>query len=340
MELYGADVAHPAAELASRLPELLSNLDAVYYPLGRDRGNDDQVLHALEGVRRLARRGVGYPHAVVDPASVLHEHRLTKSAAEIERMERAAEITPVGHRQAMAAVEPGMYEYEAEAVLRGAFRHAGSERHAYPPIVGSGPNATILHYRKNDRQMADGELLLIDAGCEYDYYASDVTRTFPVNGTFSSAQRAVYDVVLAAEQRAIEAVRPGATVEDVHHAALAVLAQGLIDLGVIEEPVDRILSEELYKPWYMHRTSHWLGMDVHDVGAYFLGGKPRALEPGMALTVEPGLYFGPKDESVPEKLRGIGIRIEDDVLTTEGAPRVLTQAIPKGIDAIEQACRG
>jgi len=340
VEEFGADVAYPMAELGERLPELLSNLESVHYRLGRDRGNDDVILRAVDGVRRLARRGVVCPRAIVDPGTVLHDLRLRKSAAEVACMERASSITAVGHREVMAKVSPGMYEYEAEAVLRGAFRRAGSERHAYPPIVGSGPNATILHYRKNDRRMADGDLLLVDAGCEYDYYASDVTRTFPVNGTFSADQRAVYEVVLAAEVQAIDAVRPGATLDDVHAVALRVLCEGLIDLGVVEGPVDRVLSEELYKPFYMHRTSHWLGMDVHDVGAYFHAGKPRQLEPGMVLTVEPGLYFGPGDERVRPGLRGIGVRIEDDVLTTESDPRVLSHATPKGIEAIEQACRG
>lgn len=340
VEEFGADAAYPISELGERLPELLSNLESVHHRLGRDRGNDDTILRALDGVRRLARRGVTCPHAIVDPAIVLHDQRLRKSAAEVLCMERAASITAVGHREVMAKVSPGMHEYEAEALLRGAFRRAGSERHAYPPIVGSGPNATILHYRKNDRRMADGDLLLVDAGCEYDYYASDVTRTFPVNGTFSADQRAVYEIVLAAEVQAIDAVRPGATLDDVHAVALRVLCEGLVDLGVVEGPVDHVLSEELYKPFYMHRTSHWLGMDVHDVGAYFHAGKPRQLEPGMVLTVEPGLYFGPSDERVRPGLRGIGVRIEDDVLTTESAPRVLSHATPKGIDAIEQACRG
>jgi Xaa-Pro aminopeptidase len=271
---------------------------------------------------------------------VLHEFRLRKDAAEIERMERAAAITGEGHREAMARVSPGMFEYEAEAVLRAAFRRAGSERHAYAPIVGSGPNATILHYVRNDRRMEAGELLLIDAGCEYDYYASDVTRTFPVSGTFTSEQRAVYELVLAAELAAIQAVRPGATLEDVHGVAVRAISEGLVSLGVLKEPVEKVVSVELYKPWFMHKTSQWLGMDVHDVGLYHHGGKPRRLEEGMVTTVEPGLYFSATDERVPAGFRGIGVRIEDDVLTTVGEPRVLTAATPKAVDAIEQACRG
>jgi Xaa-Pro aminopeptidase len=339
-EEYGADVAYPIGELGERLPELLSNLTGVHYRVGRQRGNDDVIFRALDGVRRLARRGVGCPHTLTDPGFVLHELRLRKDAAEIERMERAAAITGEGHREAMARVSPGMFEYEAEAVLRAAFRRAGSERHAYAPIVGSGPNATVLHYVKNDRRMQAGELLLIDAGCEYDYYASDVTRTFPVSGTFTSEQRAVYEVVLAAELAAIQAVRPSATLEEVHAVAVRVISEGLVTLGVLTDPVDKIVADELYKPWFMHKTSHWLGMDVHDVGLYHQGGKPRPLEEGMVTTVEPGLYFSASDERVPAGLRGIGVRIEDDVLTTAGEPRVLTAAIPKTVDAIEQACRG
>jgi Xaa-Pro aminopeptidase len=339
-EDYGADAAYPIAELAERLPELLSNITGVHYRVGRERSNDDVIFRALDGVRRLARRGVTCPHTLTDPGVVLHELRLRKDAAEIERMAHAAAITGEGHRETMARVQPGMFEYEAEAVLRAAFRRAGAERHAYAPIVGSGPNATVLHYVKNDRKMGAGELLLVDAGCEYDYYASDVTRTFPVSGTFSREQRAVYELVLAAELAAIQAVRPGATLEEVHAVAVRVIAEGLVNLGVLAEPVDKIVAEELYKPWFMHKTSHWLGMDVHDVGLYHQGGKPRLLEEGMVTTVEPGLYFSATDERVPSALRGIGVRIEDDVLTTSGEPRVLTASTPKTVDAIEQACRG
>jgi Xaa-Pro aminopeptidase len=335
---FGADAAHPIAELGERLPELLGGVESVYYRLGRERGNDDVVLRALDGVRRLARKGVACPRAIVDPVVALHEQRLVKTPEEIERMQRAALITEAGHREVMAGTRAGMFEYEAEALLRGAFRRGGAERHAYPPIVGSGPNATILHYRKNDRRMQDGDLLLVDAGCEYDYYASDVTRTFPVSGTFTAAQRAVYQVVLDAQLAAISAARPGATVDDVHAVACRALTSGLIELGIVEGPLDKAMDEERYKPWYMHRTSHWLGMDVHDVGVYFIAGKPRALLPGMVITVEPGLYFGAADERVRPELRGIGIRIEDDVLVTEAEPQNLTASIPKQIDAVEQAC--
>jgi Xaa-Pro aminopeptidase len=338
---YGADAAFPLEELSKELPPLLGNVGSVHYALGRARANDDVVLGAIDAVRRLARRGsASLPRAIVDPASVLHEERLIKAPDEIARMERALAITAEGHRAVMAESKPGMYEYEAEALLRGAFRRRGSERQAYPPIVGSGPNSTILHYRKNDRRMLDGDLLLVDAGSEYEYYASDVTRTFPINGTFAPAQRLVYELVLKAELEAIAAVRPGTTLEAVHLVAARVLTEGLIDLGLVEGPLEEAVDGKRYKPWFMHGTSHWLGMDVHDVGAYYVERKARPLAPGMVLTVEPGLYFTASDERVRPEFRGIGIRIEDDVLVTADGARVLSEAIPKHVDAVENACKG
>lgn len=335
---FGADEAFPIAELSAKLPGLLENVETLSHELGAERSNDDIVLAAIDNLRRRARRGVGYPRTIVEPASVLHELRLRKAPGELSLMRRAAEITEQGHREVMAGTKPGMYEYEAEALLRAVFRRNGSERHAYPPIVASGANSTILHYRKNDRRMLDGDLLLVDAGSEYGYYASDVTRTFPVNGRFSPAQRAVYEIVLAAELDAIRAVQIGATVDDVHKVAVRTVTQGLIDLGVIQGPLDKALEEERHKPWFMHRTSHWLGMDVHDVGGYHVRGAPRPLEAGMVLTVEPGLYFSAGDQRVPAELRGIGVRIEDDVAVTDTAPLVLTESIPKRIDDVERAC--
>jgi Xaa-Pro aminopeptidase len=338
---YRADAAFPLDELGKELPALLGGVESVHYALGRARANDDLVLQALDAVRRLARRGtVSTPRSIVDPATVLHEQRLVKGPDEVSLMERAIAITAEGHRAVMAQSKPGMFEYEAEALLRGAFRQQGSERHAYPPIVGSGPNGTILHYRKNDRRMREGDLLLVDAGSEYDYYASDVTRTFPVSGRFTPAQRTIYELVLKAELDAIEAVRPGATLESVHLAAARVITQGLIELGLIEGPLEEAVEGKRYKPWFMHGTSHWLGMDVHDVGAYYIEKKARPLVAGMVLTVEPGLYFTESDERVRPEFRGIGIRIEDDVLVTESGARVLSAAIPKQIDAVERACRG
>lgn len=335
---FGADEAFPIAELGTKLPDFLQNTEKVYYRLGKQRKNDEVVLAALDRVRARARTGAWCPAAIVDPSTVLHELRLIKEPAEVELMRRAAAITAEAHLAAMAAARPGKYEYEIEALLNGIFRKNGSERPAYSSIVGSGPNATILHHRRNDRQMQDGELLLIDAGCEYGYYASDVTRTFPVNGKFSEAQRIIYQIVLDAQLAAIEATKPGATLDDVHRAAAEVIARGLLELDLIEGPLDKALEEQRHKPFFMHRTSHWLGMDVHDVGSYFVRGEARPLAPGMVLTVEPGLYFGVDDQRVPERFRGIGIRIEDDVLVTDGAPVVLTADIPKSVDDVERAC--
>jgi Xaa-Pro aminopeptidase len=255
-------------------------------------------------------------------------------------MRRAAEITRDGFQRARDTARPGRHEYEVEAVLREAFRSRGSERPAYSPIVASGANACVLHYVANNRRMEDGDLLLIDAGAEFNCYASDVTRTFPVNGSFTPAQRRSYELVLAAELAAIAAVRPGATLESVHLAAARVLTAGLMELGLVAGPLDEALEAKRYRPWFMHGTSHWLGMDVHDVGAYYVERKARPLAPGMVLTVEPGLYFTASDERVPPEFRGIGIRIEDDVLVTETGVRVLSEAIPKTIDSVEQACRG
>jgi Xaa-Pro aminopeptidase len=266
--------------------------------------------------------------------------RRLKNDAEIRFMQRAIDITREGHVAAMGAAQPGMHEYEIEASLRAVFRKGGSERQAYAPIVGSGPNATVLHYHKNDRLMQDGDLLLIDAGSEFGYYASDITRTFPVNGRFTEPQRAVYELVLRAQEASISATRPGATFEDVHQASVRVLTEGMIALGLIQGPLDAALSDGRYKRYYMHKTSHYLGMDVHDVGRYFDDGRHRPLEPGVVLTVEPGLYVSTTDEQAPQHLRGIGVRREDDVLVTADGCRVLSEHIPKTIADVERACLG
>ena len=250
-------------------------------------------------------------------------------------MRRAIAISGEAHREAMRRARDGMMEWEVEALVDYAFRSRGAAGPSYPSIIASGPNAATLHYINNDRRMLGGDLLLIDAGCEVDFYASDVTRTFPVGARFNPAQRALYSVVLAAQRRGIEAVRPGARFDDVHEAALRVLVDGMIDLGLVKGPLDDALASAAYRRYYMHRTSHWLGMDVHDVGLYRVDGESRALEPSMVLTVEPGIYIAPDDEGAPEPMRGIGIRIEDDVLVTAGGHEVLTAAIPKTIDEVE-----
>jgi Xaa-Pro aminopeptidase len=254
-------------------------------------------------------------------------------------MRRAAQISGEAHVAAMKSAKPGMNEWEVDALFRGIFRQHGCERPAYEPIVGSGVNATILHYRKNNRVMEDGELLLIDAGCELDYYASDVTRTFPVNGRFTPEQRAIYDIVLEAQERAIDKAKVGATLDEVHVASAEVITRGLIALGLVEGPFEEAMKEQRYKTYYMHKCSHWLGMDVHDVGAYYQAGKGRPLEPGMVLTVEPGIYVSEHASGAAEKYRGIGVRIEDDVLVTSDGNEVLTAHIPRTVDAVERACQ-
>ncbi|HET6332329.1 MAG TPA: aminopeptidase P N-terminal domain-containing protein [Polyangiales bacterium] len=332
---FGAEAAYPIAELAKQLPEYLKDVHRLHYRIGADRAFDSVVLDAIAEVKRKARTGVSAPREIVDPSVVVHEMRLRKSATEIDVMCKAAAITAEAHAAAMQLARPGRYEYEVEAEIMRVFRARGAERPAYGSIVGSGPNATILHHRRNDRRMQEGDLLLIDAGAEYGYYACDVTRTFPVSGSFSPEQRALYQIVLDAQKAAIESVRPGVTVPHVHAAAVDVLVAGLVDVGILEGPASQALESESYKPYYMHRTSHWLGMDVHDVGDYHVHRRPRLLEPGFVLTVEPGLYIAAGSPCDP-KWHGIGIRIEDDVLVTDLAHRVLTDSIPKSVEDVER----
>lgn len=334
---FGASVAYSTHELATKLPELLENVSRVYYRIGRDKAFDEIVLSAIDRVRARAKLGVTWPVEIVDPATVVHEMRVIKSKAELDAMRRAVDITKEAHVAAMGMARPGVYEYEVEAVLRAIFRKHGSERPAYGPIVGSGPNATVLHYRRNDRRLSDGDLLLIDAGCEYGYYASDITRTFPVSGHFSKSQREIYEIVLQAQLASIDATKPGATLEEVHDASVKVIAKGLVDLGLIPGPLEHALEQATYKKFFMHRTSHWLGMDVHDVGRYFDAGKARPLAPGMVITVEPGIYIAENEPSVPAEYRGIGVRIEDDVLVTPEGAMVLSSAIPKTVEDVERA---
>jgi Xaa-Pro aminopeptidase len=336
---FGADIAHPIGELAARLPDYVAGNQRLYHRLGKERSADDLVLAAIAKVRGRGRSPEQWPTAIVDPATVLHEMRARKGDEEIAAMRRAAEITRDAHVGAMRLGRPGRYEYELEASIREAFRRNGSERLAYPPIVGSGPNAIVLHYRANDRRIGEGELVLVDAGCELDYYACDVTRTFPASGTFSRPQREIYEVVLAAQRAAIEAVRPGATVDDIHAVAIRRIVTGLVGLGLLRGEVDALVASKAYRSFYMHRTSHFIGMDVHDVGLYYTGGKPRPLEEGMTLTVEPGVYVRPDEASVPEAYRGLGVRIEDCVLVTPDGCRVLTEDIPREAAEVERACR-
>jgi Xaa-Pro aminopeptidase len=337
---YDADEAYPISDLDEKLPELLQNRRRLYYRLGQNRRFDERILASLDRVRGRARAGVSAPTEIVDLGSVVHEMRLRKTGAEIETMRSAVRITREAHELAMRQAKPGMFEYEVEAMLLDTFRRRGSERPAYGSIVGSGPNACVLHYRKNDRRIQEGDLLLIDAGCEFGYYASDVTRTFPVARAFSREQQSIYELVLDAQLQGIAAVRSGTTLDAVHTLAVKAITAGLIRLGLLTGEEDNLILTGAYKKFFMHRTSHWLGMDVHDVGSYFVDGKARPLEPGMVLTVEPGIYIAPTDESVAPEWRGIGVRIEDDVLVTTGEPEVLTAEIPKTVAEVVQARAG
>lgn len=339
---FRADAAFPIGELAQRLPSCLENGRRLHFALGRDPKIDAVVLASRELVKRRQRLGVLAPTTIIDLTETLHSMRLIKTAFELEEMQRACAATAEAHLVAMQKAFPGMHEHDVEAEMLRVFRKHGSPRPAYEPIVGSGANATILHYRKNDRLMEEGDLLLIDAGAEIGFMAGDVTRTFPVSGTFTQPQRAIYEAVLEAQLRAIEIVRPGVTIEDIHQVTITSLTTSLIALGLIEGPLDKALEEGRFKKFYMHRTSHWLGMDVHDVGSYFLpvdetstATRARPLEAGMILTIEPGLYIGLRTEA-PSEYLGIGVRIEDDVLVTETGFDVLTKAIPKSVEDIER----
>jgi Xaa-Pro aminopeptidase len=329
LELTGAAGAFPLAELEARLFDLVAGASRIHYPVGVDAALDERVRGLLVRARRgRARSGVG-PIGVVDLEDLLGEMRRVKGAEELDRMRTAAGIAAAAHRAAMAAARPGVGEWEVEAVLEAAFRKHGAEGPAFPSIVGSGPNATTLHYTGNTRRIEPGDLVLIDAGAEWGMYASDMTRTFPASGTFSGPQRDVYEVVLAAQRAAIGATGPGATVQAVHEAAVRVLAAGLLDLRLSGAgSVDEMIEQGILKRYYMHQTSHWLGLDVHDSGLYRELGKPVALEPGMVLTVEPGLYLPAGDTDLPEPFRGIGVRIEDTVAITPDGVEVLTADVP------------
>ena len=338
MERFGADAAFPIDELDNRLPDYLGNLGSLHYRVGQNDAFDVHLFRTLNLLRRGARRGVTAPELIVDTAAHLHEMRMVKSPLELETMRQAASITRDAHLQAMRMTAAGLREYEIEAELLHVFRKNGSERPAYDSIVGSGPNATILHYRAGNRELSDGELVLIDAGCEYEYYASDVTRTFPVSGVFSAEQRAIYELVLRAQKAAIDAIRPGTTLDEVHKIAVRAITEGLVDLGLLQGEVDELIAEKKHERVFMHRTSHWLGMDVHDVGHYYVGGKHRPLEAGFVLTVEPGIYIAEDDREADARWRGIGVRIEDDAVVTETGCEVLTAEIPKEIADVEAAC--
>ena len=334
---YGADAAYTIDQLPDKLAQYLENVERFHYAMGRDTKRDALVVSALDKVKAQGRKGVVAPSVFLDPAAVANEMRLTKSAEELIRMRQAAAISSQAHIAAMRAVRPGIKEFEIEAVIEYTFRKMGATGPAYNSIVGSGVNATILHYIENNGTCADGDLLLVDAGAEVEGYSADITRTFPVNGSFTPAQKAVYDVVLDAQQKAITRVRAGVAFDSIHQASLTAIVEGLIRLEILKGEPEKLIKDEAYKPYFMHGTSHWLGLDVHDVGLYRNGPDWRKLEPGMVLTVEPGLYFSEDSAEVPKSFRGMGIRIEDDVLVTDGNPEVLTAATPKALAEVESA---
>jgi Xaa-Pro aminopeptidase len=377
--VYGADAAYPVDELDEKLRDYAIGQATVFYRLGQ-RTLDGRITRLIEQARALRARGHVAPAGIEDPGPILHDLRLRRSAAELACQRRACEISRDAHIEAMRFARPGDYEYQVQAVIEFVFRASGSPRNGYPSIVACGPNACILHYSENNRLMEEGDLLLVDAGCEYGYHSADITRTFPVNGRFTPAQRTIYELVLRAQLAAIDAARPGQRYDIIHETARRVLTEGLVALGILPRGVQESLAMHHYREFYMHGTGHWLGMDVHDVGDYKIRGESRVLEPGMVLTIEPGLYFDPERETatyylreyreedqwerryrlgttaakkieeeerakveklvhpIPVEFRGIGVRIEDDILITAGGREVLTAGTPKTVDEIERVC--
>jgi len=337
---FGAEAAYPIDELDQHLWHLAANVDELHFSLGLDEAMDLRIASVVARLRRTEKKGHRPPRAIVDPRASLHELRLHKRPEELQLLREAAAITTDAHLAAMRAGRPGTFEYELEAMIDYTFRSRGGNGPGYSTIVGAGENATILHYVENNRPIADGDLVLIDAGCEYDHYTADVTRTFPASGTFAGAGREVYDLVLDTQKSAIALAVPGATLDQLHDHCVRRLTDGMIRLGLLAGTVDERVADGSYKRFYMHGTSHWLGMDVHDVGAYTQGGSARPLATGMVITVEPGLYIARDAPDVPDALRGIGVRIEDDVLITDAGPDVLTASCPKERTDVEAACRG
>ena len=334
---FGFDAAYEVSELDAHLPNLISGYETLFYQLGENETFDQRMFAAIRKARQSTRRQGGLaPATITNPSELLHEMRLIKSAQEIATMRRAGAISRLGHIAGMEATQPGMHEYELEAVIEFAYHKNGAQDIAYPSIVAGGANATILHYSTNRDVLRDGDLVLVDSGCELDLYASDVTRTWPVNGRFSAEQRAIYEIVLAAQKAGIAAVQPGNRYSDSHDAAVQVIVEGLLALRLLTGSRDELIETKRYEDYYYHNTGHWIGLDVHDVGRYReLSAKTyRTLQAGMTLTVEPGLYI-PVDLDCDERFKGIGVRIEDDVHCTAGGPDVLSADIPKEIDDVQ-----
>jgi Xaa-Pro aminopeptidase len=337
-EVYGADEAYTVAELDARLAELVEGARVLWFRVGQEPAWDARLGRVLAELRAANRTGKHAPGAIVDPGAILHELRLVKSPEEIARLRKAVEITAEAHLGAMRDGLAGRREYQVQAEIEYAFRRRGGSGPGYGTIVATGPNATVLHYRAGDAELRDGHLCLVDAGGEFDLYTADVTRTFPVSGQFTPAQREIYSACLEVQKQAIEAVRPGATVDGIHEEVVRKLTEAFVAMKLLQGPVDARIEDRSFRKYYMHRTSHFLGMDVHDVGDYYPGGGSRALAAGNVVTIEPGIYVPEGDESAPPELRGVGIRIEDDVLVTEGGRDNLTAAVPKEIDEVEAVC--
>ena len=330
------DAAYPISELDDQLPSLLEDIETVHYSIGSDSKLDDLMMNLVQKRRGLSQRGGVHLLRIEDPKPAIDRMRLVKSEAEVELVQSAIDVTRVGFENAMRVTKPGTFEYQVQAEMESHFRKLGSVRNGYPSIVASGTNSCILHYINNREQLKDGALLLIDAGAEYDYYTADITRTWPVNGKFTPAQKEVYEIVLASQSAGINAISPGIEFNEVHIASLRVLVQGLIDLGALEGSIDGLIESRAYLPYYMHGTSHWLGLDVHDAGPYRDEDRSIRLEQGMVFTVEPGLYFGNQATESPEHLKGIGIRIEDNVVVTTEGHSVLSDTILSSVSDIEE----
>jgi len=336
VNVYSVDDAFPIEDMDDILPGLIEGHERIFYNMGSDQNFDQRVLGWINQIRGKVRTGAIAPDEFISLNHFLHEMRLYKSSYEIKLMRQAAKISAKGHMRAMKNCKPGMYEYQLEGELISEFIKNGARYTAYPPIVGSGQNACILHYTNNSDKMIDGDLLLIDSGAEYQCYASDITRTFPINGKFSSAQRDIYNLVLSAQAAALNEIKPGKHWNDPHDAAVRVLTEGMVNLGILKGSPEELIKNKDYTKYYMHRTGHWLGMDVHDVGDYKLDGEWRMLEAGMVMTVEPGLYLPANSQGLSECWQNIGIRIEDDVLVTKDGYDILSKDTPKTIDEIEE----
>ena len=332
---FGADAAYDIAELDRVLPKYLQNVHTLYYRFGQRAEFDQKVFGTIKHIRERVRGGVYAPTTIIDPVTIVHEMRLRKNEEDLSSLRRAAAISAEGHVAAMKHCKPGMYEYELEAIIEYVFRKRGATGVGYPSIVGAGFNSTILHYNTNNEQIKDGDVVLIDAGAEYNLFSGDITRTFPANGKFTRAQRAVYEAVLRANKEVIALVKPGESFMKLHEKAVDVLAEELLQLGLLSGSKQEVIAQESYRKFFMHRTGHWLGMDVHDVGRYKVEDGWRTLEPGMVFTVEPGLYIAEGTPGVPAEFYNIGIRVEDDVVVTESGCEVLTTGVPKEANEIE-----